>query len=142
LDTGTENSIIGLAQARAYCREYRIPFEPTTSASRFILGDQECASLGQLNILLPRPDMDLKFCVDIVCPSVPLLFGIEIWTQKLNLLSVENKLHSVIAGWTFHSFVSKDTLISNGILLRKSFIQENRSTGCINIFSIHPQTNI
>jgi hypothetical protein len=101
LDTGAAKSVIGLAQAHAYCREYRIPFEPTTSTSRFIFGDQECASLGKLNILVPCPDMDLKICVDIVHPSVPLLFGIDILDKhKLNVLSVENKLHSVLAGWT------------------------------------------
>jgi hypothetical protein len=99
LDTGAAKSVIGLAKAHAYCREYRIPFDHTTSTSRFIFGDPECASLGKLNIVVPYPDMDLKICVDIVHPSVPLLFGIDI-LDKLNVLLVENMLHSVLAGWT------------------------------------------
>ena len=101
MDTGAAKSVIGLSQAHAYCREYRIPFAPTTSTSRFIFGDQECASLGKLNILVPCPGTDLKVCVDIVQPSVPLLLGIDTLDKhKLNVLSVENELHSVVFGWT------------------------------------------
>jgi hypothetical protein len=50
---------------------------------------------------VPCPDMDLQICADIVHPSVPLLFGFDILDkQKLNVLSVANKIHSAIAGWT------------------------------------------
>ena len=50
---------------------------------------------------MPCPGTDLKVCVDIVQPSVPLLLGIDTLDKhKLNVLSVENELHSVVFGWT------------------------------------------
>ena len=96
LDTGTQRTIIGLAQAKAYCRFSGNKFKPKPSPIHFRFGNDSQASIRTMNIFIPIPDGYI-ICekVDIVRANVPFLIGLDLLDKyHMFIDSVNNMLRS------------------------------------------------
>ena len=100
VDTGAQKAVIGLAQAKAYCREIGIEFKPVRSVTRFRFGVGRSRSLGKIPIVIPTPQTFLTVWVDVIPEDIPFLIGLDILDKySLQVLSVHNELECVREGW-------------------------------------------
>ena len=101
IDTGAQRSVIGEAQALAYCNEHGIPYQPSKSYNKFRFASLLKTSLGKIPILITTPNGLLRMNVDIVREDIPLLMGINFMDENgLQFLSVRNELQCVHDDWT------------------------------------------
>ena len=77
MDIGAPKSLIGLHQAKLYCKESGINFKPTRSNNNFLFGTHPTRSIGKIKILMPINTKNISITVDVVEENVPLLIGIE-----------------------------------------------------------------
>ena len=78
MDTGAESTVIGLAQAKAYCKFMGVPLKTSYSKSKFRFGGHRQDSLGKISIKVPLGDFAMiTEEVDVVKPSVPFLLGLD-----------------------------------------------------------------
>lgn len=129
LDTGAQRTVIGLRQAKAYCREHKVEFRPRNAGARFVFGDRACPSLGEIYIIIPTPTGLKQIRAHVVGADVPLLIGVNTLDKYgWNVLTVENALHSVKEGWHLpiqrqdgHVFLTWEPLF--GIIYSKTQLQ-------------------
>lgn len=100
-DIGAQRTVIGLPQARAYCRENQHKFQPRPSEYAFLFGDGLFMSLGTIEIRIPTPDGSFfAFDADIVKADVPLLLGIDVLDRESIVAdNVDNVLDNRKRGW-------------------------------------------
>ena len=100
VDTGAQKAVIGLSQAKAYCSEIRINFQPIRSETRFRFGVGRSKSIGKIPIIVPTPETFFTVWVDVIPEDIPFLIGLDILDKySLQLLSVHNELECVREGW-------------------------------------------
>jgi hypothetical protein len=76
IDTGAQRTVIGLAQARAYCKFLGIPFALSISKRVLVFKVDKRNSLGILHMRLPTPNGSfIMLEVDVVPTNVPMLLG-------------------------------------------------------------------
>jgi hypothetical protein len=73
LDTVAARSVIGHAQAHAYCTAHKISLDLRPSSASFRFADQVCKSLGSFIILIPTLSEPLQLKLDFAQPDVPPL---------------------------------------------------------------------
>ncbi len=79
LDTGTQQSVIGRRQARAYCKHHQLKFKLKPSHTRFKFGDGTYSPLVSIQIRIPTPNASfLKIEMDAVEADAPMLLGLDI----------------------------------------------------------------
>jgi hypothetical protein len=101
LDTGAQMTVIGMEQAKGYCKESGKMFSLLPSRSRFKFGASSERSLGKISIEIPTPGSPIHINCDVVKSDVPLLIGLDILDKYgLNVLSVEGLLQSTTEHWT------------------------------------------
>lgn len=100
MDTGAQKPVIGLEQAEAYCRELGLDLNLAPTNSTFVFGDHACRSLGRLNIIIPTPTSNIAISTHVVGAGIAFLIGLETLDRcKWNVLTTENRLHSVVENW-------------------------------------------
>lgn len=102
IDTVAQKSVIGLRQAKEYCKASNIRFNPRRSRSVFRFGDGSFKSLWKLTIRIPTPNNSyITVDSDIVSADVPMLIGLDIlYRESLIPHTVLNELQSHIQGWS------------------------------------------
>lgn len=102
LDTGAQRCVIGLNQARAYCRAMQIPFKMKPSRVQFRFGDGTYSALGSLKISIPTPQgSSISWNFDVVKADVPMLIGLDLLDEfKLVVNNVTNKLMCLTQKWS------------------------------------------
>lgn len=100
-DIGAGRTVIGLQQARAYCREQGMLFKLRASDYSFLFGDRLYISLGNMDIHLPTPDgAFLTFQADVADADIPLLLGIDVLDAECMVAeNVENVLDHRKRNW-------------------------------------------
>ena len=101
-DTGSQGTLIGLRQAKAYCRLVGQRLKLSRSQIRFKFGDGCRNSLGRMELRLPTPNGGyIPIHTDVVDSDIPLLLGLEFLRQELLLLNyLTNELESYAFNWT------------------------------------------
>ncbi|CDF36991.1 unnamed protein product [Chondrus crispus] len=94
LDTGAEKSVIGYAQAKAYCKTFGTPMHLQPSPFFYKFGDGIRSSLGTMEIRLPfAPGYFVPLSVDVVSADIPLLIALDtLDSHKLLADNVKNSL--------------------------------------------------
>ena len=100
-DTGSQGTLIGLRQAKAYCRLVGQKLKLSRSKIRFHFGDGCRNSLGRMELRLPTPNGGyIPIHTDVVDSDIPLLLGLEFLRQELLLLNcLTNELKSYAFKW-------------------------------------------
>jgi hypothetical protein len=100
LDTGAQRSVIGLSQAKAYCRFSGTKFRPMPNNNSYRFGSDRQRSLGSMGIRMAVPGGSfLSVKVDVVAADIPFLIGLDALDDfGLNVLTVQNILESVGEG--------------------------------------------
>jgi Aspartyl protease len=101
IDTGAQRTVIGLAQARAYCKFLGIPFALSISKRVFVFWVGKRNSLGILHMRFPTPNGSfIMLEVDVVPTNVPMLLGLDV-LEKFGLCAdtVHNVLHCTAEDW-------------------------------------------
>jgi len=101
VDTGAELSVIGMAQAKAYCQYHGIRFNLKPSSVKFKFGDGGFPSEGTLLVRIPTPDGSfIALRIDVVQADIPMLLGLDVMDrEKLVANNVLNELQSYNNGW-------------------------------------------
>ena len=96
LDTGTQQTVVGLAQAKAYCRFTGTKFKAKPSPMHFRFGNYSQASLGTMNISILIADGYLiREQVETVKANVPFPIGLDLLDEyHMFIDSVNNMLRS------------------------------------------------
>jgi hypothetical protein len=100
VDMGAQKTVIGLPQAKAYCRFIgkKFKLKQNNNVYRFGVGKQK--SLGSLRITLPTPDSPIILEIDVVQADVPLLIGLDVLDQNgLTADTLNNSLKCPGRGW-------------------------------------------
>jgi hypothetical protein len=98
--TGAQETVIGLSQARAYCRFVGKKFKLQRSNNVYRFGVDKRDSLGSIAIHIPTPAAVITLNVDVVRAKVPLLIGLEILDASgVTADTVSNKLKCPKGGW-------------------------------------------
>lgn len=94
LDTGAQTTVIGLQQAKAYCKFMNITYNLRKNKNKYKFGDDKQNSLGALSIKIPILDkMVIHESVDVVRANVPLLIGLDFLDKyELYVNNVKNIL--------------------------------------------------
>jgi hypothetical protein len=101
IDTGAQRTVIGLAQARTYCKFLGIPFALSICKRVFVFGVDKRNSLGILHMRFPTPNGSfIMLEVDVVPTNVPMLLYLDV-LDKLGLSAdtVHTFLHCTAEGW-------------------------------------------
>ena len=70
LDTGSQKSVTGIAQACAYCARYNIKFRTIPSSEMYRFTDKVHPSLGQMVLKLPLPTgKRIRIKIDVIAVS-------------------------------------------------------------------------
>jgi hypothetical protein len=78
VDTGAKNSVMGLVQARRYCRLLGVPFRLAPTSNVFRFGTHVHRSMGRLAVLVPLPmSYYAATAIDVVDSDVPLIIGLD-----------------------------------------------------------------
>jgi hypothetical protein len=78
IDTGAERTVIGLKQARAYCRMMKRPFKPYPNGNVYIFGEDRRKSLGSISIRIPTSrNAFIEVVADVVTANVSFLLGLD-----------------------------------------------------------------
>jgi hypothetical protein len=97
----SQKTVIGLPQARAYCKWAGCKFRTTPSRNQPRFGVDCQQSLGILSIRLPTHDSFLVINVDVVPVDVPFLVGLDVLDAfGLTVDTVENTLKAPKSGWS------------------------------------------
>lgn len=96
LDTGAQTTVIGLNQAKAYCRYMRVKLKTKENSNKYKFGEDQQNSLGSMRIRIPIPDHKMiTERVDIVKADVPFLIGLDLLDKyKFYVNNVDNCLCS------------------------------------------------
>ena len=78
LDTGAQKTVIGLSQAKSYCRFVGTKFKPRPNKNRYRFGSDRQQSLGSVTICIPFGSYIICEDVDVVKANVPFLFGLDL----------------------------------------------------------------
>ena len=79
IDSGAQKTVIGLPQAKAYCRYTGTPFRPIRNNNAYRYGVGQKRSLGSIEIRIPTPGNSfLPVRVDVVSADIPLLLGLDL----------------------------------------------------------------
>jgi Aspartyl protease len=102
LDTGAQRTVIGLPQARAYCRYMGCRLTLAKSRTVFRFGVGVSKSRGILHMRIPTPNESfMLLAVDDVDADIPFLVGLDILDLfQLNVDTVQNQLRAPKAGWS------------------------------------------
>ena len=102
IDTGAQQCVVGLKQAKAYCKERRCKFKLLPSRIEFRFGDGSFRSLGAIPIRIPTPNGSfIEHRFDVVDADIPLLFGLDLLDSAgLIVDNVNNCLENKILGYT------------------------------------------
>jgi hypothetical protein len=139
IDTGAQRTVIGLAQARTYCKFLGIPFALSICKRVFVFGVDKRNSLGILHMRFPTPNGSfIMLEVDVVPTNVPMLLYLDV-LDKLGLSedTVHTFLHCTAEGWNCRWCASSGTCTSNGPEQIEFFIRSQSCRNCIAIFRIH-----
>jgi hypothetical protein len=100
LDTGAQTSVVGLAQAKAYCKYRGVQFKTKASNKAFRFGRQRQESLGELLVRLPLADGSfVSVEMGVVDADIPMLVGLDVLDKyALAIDNVANVLDSRITG--------------------------------------------
>lgn len=102
IDTGAHKSVIGLKQAKAYCKHHNIPFKLKPSHRTYRFGDGAHSSVGSLEIRIPIPgNRFFNWIFDVLNADIPMLIGLD-FLDEHNLVAnnVKNSLISEMEGWS------------------------------------------
>lgn len=98
-DTGAQQTVIGLALAKAYCSYHHIAMEPFPANAMFVFGDKSSHSLGSMHLIFPSPAGPKIIQAQVFPIPFLLLLGLDILDrQHWNVLTVENSLEIVSEG--------------------------------------------
>jgi hypothetical protein len=100
VDTGPQKTVIGLPQAKEYCRFIGTKFKlkENMNVYRFGVGKQE--SLGSLKVILPTPEPLINLEIDVVQADVPLLIGLDVLDENgMTADTMNNVLKCPGRGW-------------------------------------------
>jgi hypothetical protein len=79
IDTGAERTVIGLKQARAYCRMMKRPLKPYPNSNVYVFGEDRRKSLGSISIRIPTSqNAFIEVLADVVTANVPFLLGLDL----------------------------------------------------------------
>jgi hypothetical protein len=139
IDTGAQRTVIGLAQARAYCKFLGILFALSINKRVFVFWVDKRNLLGILHMRLPTPNGTfIMLEVDIVPTNVPMLPGLDV-LDKFGLCA--DTVHNVYIArrriGTCHWCASSSTCTSNVPLQIEYFIRSQSCRNCIAIFRTH-----
>jgi hypothetical protein len=100
LDSGAQTSVVGLAQAKAYCRYRGVRFKTKASEKAFRFWTQRQKSLGDLLVRIPLADGSfVPFEMGVVKDDIPMLVGLDVLDRyALTIDNVDNVLDSRING--------------------------------------------
>ena len=85
IDTGAQRTVIGLIQAKAYCRFVGCMFKLKENSNQYRFGVDVQKSIGSISIRLPfLKDRFVPIDVDVVREKVPFLLGLDL-LDKLQL---------------------------------------------------------
>jgi hypothetical protein len=126
LDTGAQTSVIGLDQAKEYCRYRGIKLKTNESRKSFRFGSHMHESLGDLLIQLPLSDGYLiPIQMGGVSAEIPMLVGLDCFDRySLVLENFENVLESVLAARKYNSPENSVTFIWSSSLAAKLCTQK------------------
>lgn len=100
MDIGAPRSLIGLDQAKLYCKESGINLKLFNSNNKFLFGTYPSKSLGKMKLLMPTPGNSIQIDVDVVEENVPLLIGIDVMDKhSIQPLILDNALESKLHKW-------------------------------------------
>lgn len=100
LDTGAQRSVVGMKQAKAYCDQVGIDFNPVRSQTLFRFGKGRSRSLGKIPFVISTPQNILTIWVDVVPQNIPMLIGLAVLDRySFQILSVYNELECVREKW-------------------------------------------
>lgn len=102
LDTGSQRTVIGERQARAYCKYIGCKFKLQASRTVFRFGVNRQKSMGKLAVRVPVPNGSMMILnADAIPVDVPLRIGLDILAKfKLIVNTVDNTLDSTLRGWS------------------------------------------
>ena len=100
-DNGSQGTVIGVKQAKAYCKMTGKRYVLQRSKTRYKFGDGCRNSFGALEIRLTIPHGGyLPIIADVVDADIPLLLGLDLLRQERLLLNyITNELESWSYGW-------------------------------------------
>ena len=105
IDTGTQKSVIGVEQARAYCQFMNVQYEPERMERwmSFKFGNTRHTGLGELEVRMPVDNTYfLSISIQVVDVNVPLLLGLDFLDAfGMNVDASRDILRSEERGWSF-----------------------------------------
>eukprot|EP00171_Calliarthron_tuberculosum_P005221 IDg5221t1 len=100
MDTGAQKSVVGLQQAKAYCREINIPFELLKDSQMFRFGKGNSKAIGKIQLVIPTPGSMIVIKVSVIRENIPFLIGLDVMDRySLQTLTVFNKIQCVSESW-------------------------------------------
>lgn len=101
LDIGSQMSVGGLRQSKAYYKARGIPFSLNPSNLFFRFGSNTNKSLGIQIVRMPTPAYGrLQFHINIVSIDIPMLLGFpDLTSHNLLINYLDKKLDNKIQGW-------------------------------------------
>jgi Zinc knuckle len=100
VDTGAQETVIGLPQAMAYCLFGGKKFKLQRSNNLYRFGVDEQDSLGSIAIHVSTPAAVITLNIDVVRANVPFLIGLDVLdANDLTADTVSNKLRCPKGGW-------------------------------------------
>ena len=104
IDSAAQKSVIGAAQAKAYCSLFDIPFQPSDRKARnlFSFGTHIHPGLEILDIRVPVSSIHfLSLSVGVVDTNVPFLLGLDYMGRYRMAIDTDKcVLSSRLQGWT------------------------------------------
>lgn len=94
-------SVTGKLQAKAYCKQAGVHYNPKKSNTTFRFGDGSFKSLEKIPIRIPTPNNSyISIGMDIVGAEIPMLIGIDVLDkERLNADNVNNQLIQADDRW-------------------------------------------
>jgi hypothetical protein len=100
VDTGAQKTVIGLPQAKAYCRFIGTKFKLKENRNVYQFGVIKQESLGSLKVILPTPEPLINLEIDVVQADVPLLIGLDVlYENGMTADTLNNFLKCPGRGW-------------------------------------------
>ena len=101
IDTGAQQCVVGLKQAKSYCKKIGCKLKLWPSRTEFRFGDGSFKSLGALPIRIPTPECSfIEQKIDVVKADIPLLLGLDFLDSSgLIVDNVNNQLENKIFGY-------------------------------------------
>lgn len=84
MDIGTQRSVMGIQQAKAYCQAAGFSFNRSPSNQIFRFGAGQARSIGRIPLLIPTPTgNNISLWIDVVKLNTPLLLGLDVMDRQL-----------------------------------------------------------